>query len=1042
MEKKEPEGLLWNIKEYFWKKGGHIHLPIDGASRAWVVGRNTPPLLVVLPDQRQAEDFISDYENLWQGESAELLYELPLTVEGIRNKPLYLQRGEVLSSWEKKGGILATTPGGLLSPFLIGDGLFHLKRNSNYIRSRLLSWLENAGYERVDLVWSPGQYVVRGFIVDIYDPAYALPIRVEFFDEEIESIRSFHPQSQTSVSELEEIEIHSIKTARKKVLEDILPSSCKVILFEPSLIENKAESYRWLWEDLRHEGDIPSLPSWPDFVISTLSAKSKVRISTTIARSEESFDIQECPHFRGDIEKFKWTCTYWRKELYSIHIVSSGTSLQNDKEIQSHVIFHKGALSKGFIDVSRKEVWISDYEIAGVTVSRSAKPWRALPLDWKERLIENQLVIHEDYGVAVYRGVEEIISGEEKLDSLVLEFANKQRLLVPFVQVHKISPLHEEATADAVLDSLRGTRWKKSLERTKERIQEEVKTLIRLYARRELLKGYAFPPNTEMYRHFVEAFTYVETSDQLQAEKDICEDMESPYPMDRLLVGDVGFGKTEVAMRAAFKAAEAGKQVVVLVPTTILAQQHYHTFRSRMAGFPLRIEVLSRFISSSKQKKILEDTKNGRVDILIGTQRLLQKDIEFADLGLLIVDEEHRFGVMHKEKLKETREGIDVLTLSATPIPRTLSLSLRGLRSFSVISTPPYNRLPVLTMVGPRRKDVMERAVLRELNRGGQVFFVSNRINRLKNIFVELKHMFPDAKIGIAHGQLAERDLEITMLDFYNGNLDILVCTTIVESGLDIPRANTLIVDNAQELGLAQMYQLRGRVGRREEGAYAFFLYPENVPLQKETAERFEAISAFSDIGSGYNLALQDLKIRGSGDLVGVTQHGQGEHMGYHLYYKMLEEEIARVRGELFLETPVDSELTGAIPSSYIPQENIRITLYRRLLKNSTWQELEELRKEIRDRFGPLPDALAYLINTAIVRNCGSFVGITSIVSGLDQTVIMFKKEDLYSKLKNIKGWIKTIDRIVGPGGYKGMSNAANAIQSLLSTKLDMEGKK
>ncbi len=1032
-------GYLWSLNEGVWKRGAQVHLPLEGGARPWVLGGAEVPLLVVCPDQRQAEDFVADWDCLWGGEKSHLLYEPPLSVEGVRSQSLRLQRGEVLLQWKKEGGVLVASPGSLLCPFLTGRDFFPIDVKSDQIRSTLIRWLEGAGYERVDLVWAPGQFVVRGFIVDIYDPSYAFPIRVEFFDEAVESLRSFHPQSQISAARLESVSIHSIRTAREITIDAILPEECHIVLFEPMQLENQAESYRWLWEDLREEARTMPLSEWTDLLVS-LSKWPKIRVSSAVALSEVPVPVQECPHFRGDAEKFRWNCQYWKTEGFSIYVFSTGTALKNDPQIQSIAYFEDGALSRGFIDSGKKIVVVSDFEIAGMTATRSSKPWRSVPSEWKERLTENQLVVHEDYGVAIYRGVEEITSGGESLDSLVLEFANDQRLLVPFMQVYKISPLPEDATSDVVLDSLRGTRWKKAVEKTKERVREEVRALIRLYAKREMVKGFAFPPSTDMYRQFVEAFSYIETADQLKAEEDIIEDMESPYPMDRLLVGDVGFGKTEVAMRAAFKAAEAGKQVVVLVPTTILAQQHYHTFRSRMSGFPIRVEVLSRFISSSKQKKILEDTRKGVVDILIGTQRLLQKDIEFANLGLLIIDEEHRFGVMHKEKLKNTREGIDVLTLSATPIPRTLSLSLRGLRSFSVIATPPHNRLPVVTMVGPRRRETVRRAVLRELNRGGQIFYVSNRIYRLSEKFSELKSMFPDASIALAHGQMVEKELEKTMLDFYNGKINILLCTTIVESGLDIPRANTLIVDDAQELGLAQMYQLRGRVGRREEGAFAYFFYPEHLALQKETRERFDAISTFSDVGSGYSLALQDLQIRGGGDLVGTSQHGQEERTGYYFYYKMLEEEIARVRGEFFPEVSLESELTGAIPSEYIPQENIRITLYRRLLKENDWLELEHIRREVRDRFGPLPDPLSFLIDMTMVRIAGSRAGISSIISDLEQTIVILKAEKLRKFLKNCKGWALFEQRLIGPGGYRGMADVSKAIKALLSERReDME---
>ena len=615
------------------------------------------------------------------------------------------------------------------------------------------------------------------------------------------------------------------------------------------------------------------------------------------------------------------------------------------------------------------------------------------------------------------------------MDSLILEFDGSQRLFLPVLQLHKLTPLPEHADEDTRLDSLRGVRWKKGVAKTRERVQQEIRGLLELYAKRELVKGFAFPPPDSLYREFEEAFPHTETGDQLAAIAEVTGDMENPWPMDRLLVGDVGYGKTEVAARAAFKAAQGGKQTALLVPTTILAQQHFISFTARLAGFPVNVGILSRFSSAREQRQTLERTAKGEIDILIGTSRMLQKDVAFKDLGLIVVDEEHRFGVLSKEKLKEAKENVDVLMLSATPIPRTLALSLKGMRSISLINEPPRNRAQVITAAGPWSAPLIKSAVSRELGRGGQVFYVSNRIHRLDEKASFLRKLFPYASLGIAHGRMKERELEDTMMKFYNKKIDILLCTTIIESGLDVPGANTLIVEDCQELGLAQMYQLRGRVGRREETAFAFFLYPEGRPVGHETLERLDAITTLGDGGAGYDLALEDLRIRGSGDLIGTSQHGTGRRGAEsYLYYSILEEEIAKLRGRLPSSADVTVDIPCLIPSGYIPQEAIRIALYRRLLRLETSDQLRALEREIADRFGPPPESLKNLISVSFLRSGGGKYGIVSVECSRRNTVLR-GSGPVIDALRRKRSWIGSEDKVTGPGGSKGLEDVIHALR-------------
>lgn len=1022
---------LAEIEESLWKKGGLVHASAEGAARAWSCSFDEPAV-VFLPDSRQSQDFASDYKTIFPNKPVHLLNEVPLNGQSITSRPLLLQRGETIQRWGRDGGVLVVTPGAAMAPCLLGDGEFLIKKGEEYARDRLVAWLERSGYHRSELVWSPGQYILRGFIMDVFDPVHALPLRFEFFDETVEHIRAFRPSSQKSVTELEDIELHSVASARPATLTQLLQDNARIVLYEPQKLESQASSYHWLWNELCKEAGGEPVPEWGEFFVE-LAKYPRLRVSRGVDFCEAELDIEEVPSFKGEMKELLRYCDDLNHRGYTVEVISMNPRFLEKGGPLSELPFieaREGTLSSGFIDRSAKKAILSDRELSGISSGTLAVSWR-VPSEWRERLTSGQLVVHEDYGVAVFRGIEEIVSGGETLDAITLEFAENKRLLVPVLQFHKITPVPEHENDETLLDELKSSRWRKGMEKSRERAQEEARVLMELFARRELERRDPFPESGELYRDFVKAFPHEPTADQLKATAEIMEDLSSPFPMDRLVVGDVGFGKTEVAMRAAFRTVESGKQVCFLVPTTILAQQHYSTFISRTSGFPVKVGLLSRFVSKAKADRTLADAAEGAVDILIGTHKLLQKGIAFKNLGLLVIDEEHRFGVMHKEALKRAYGGVDILSLSATPIPRTLALSLRGLRSLSLLATPPEERQPVTTYAGPWQISLVRKAIAHELSRGGQVYFVSNRIGRMENQKVMLEAFFPDARIHIAHGQMPERQLESTMLDFYDGKIDILLCTTIIESGLDVGSANTLIVDDAQELGLAQMYQLRGRVGRRGESGFAYFFYPEKEELRRETADRLEAISTLTDLGSGYSLARRDLEIRGSGEIGGTTQHGNVKTGGFQFFYRMLEQEIAKLRGHELKQTELTYDQGGSIPAFYIPQDGVRVTLYRRLLKAVGLDELAALRQEMEDRFGPMPEAVRYLADLTAIRNCGGLLGLKSVNVARGEIQIKGVTESLGAVLKKKRGWMVLGESAVGPGGPQGAKSLVETMQEV-----------
>ncbi len=1031
MQDKEKDGRpvssLFDLDEEAWLRNKSVHLVSKGAMRSWAARDPDTSLLVLLPDQRQVRDFAADCETLGTIKKVTELPEMPLTEDESRSEALKVQRGGILEHFRIYGGTMAATPASLLAPFSAGGDHFEIEKGSNDPRQRLLGWLVQKGYERSELVWSPGQYVSRGSIIDVFSPSDPYPVRLEFFDDEIESIRFFDPETQKSLRTLNKCSVKSLISKKETELEKYLPYDMRVIFFDPKGLDMTAENSVWLWQNLeRDRQNAVPWKKWEELCVFFTKFK-RIRVTRDVKNTSLRLAVKQFPLFRGRLRDVDHYCEELLREGVSVEVFSESKLNLSWAESRGYAAV-KGVLSEGFVDVLTKKAVLTDLELSGVSLSRHRTEVIA-PSDWGVGLLPGQWVVHDDYGVSRYMGPQTIETDEGEEEYLVLEFAEERRLLIPVLHFYKISPWTPLQGQEPVPDNLRGTLWKKASAKAKEMAEKAAKELVSIYAARELTKGLSFPSNRELMKELEDGFIYAETNDQIKAIRDVENDMERPVPMDRLVVGDVGFGKTEVAIRAAGKAAFGGSQVAILAPTTLLAQQHYETFSARFGNLPIRVEVVSRFVPFAAQKKILEDLKEGKVDIIIGTHRLLSQDVLFKDLGLVVVDEEHRFGVMHKEHLKKMTPGVDVLMISATPIPRSLSLSISGLRDISLLQTPPQRRLPVLTVVRPWSEELLKSAVLREKNRGGQVFFVHNRINDIHERTVMLKRLFPKLSIAVAHSRTPEAQLENTMMKFSLGEIDILICTTIVESGLDIPMANTLIVDDAHELGLAQMYQLRGRVGRREEQAYAFLFYPHDAHLSVEASERLEAIAELDELGAGYSLAQKDLQIRGGGDLIGIAQHGNSTRVGYQKYCDLLADEIARIKGEKKKAAEVEIGFPAAIPGNYLPQENLRVTLYRRMLKTDSPEEALALKDETTDRYGKMPPVIDFLMDLTFVRSAAPGLQITKILCSSHETVIQGDPDGRWTTLDLRLPWMRRLDGFVGPGGYVGMCILAELIK-------------
>lgn len=676
-----------------------------------------------------------------------------------------------------------------------------------------------------------------------------------------------------------------------------------------------------------------------------------------------------------------------------------------------------GFLLHGFIDKDNKYVLYTESQIINRTLRpvKVKKQKSGIPITGYDTLSPGDYVVHEDHGISKFIGIERIKAGETQNDCMVLIFADNAKVYVPVEDFHKVQKYIGKDSVDPTLSKIGTSAWERLKTRTRESLKEMAQELIELYAKRQFLEGIQFQSDNMWQKEFEDSFIYEETADQIKAISEIKNDMESSKPMDRLVCGDVGFGKTEVAMRAAFKAVMSGYQVAVLAPTTILAAQHFNTFSERMSDFPVRIATLSRFLKPSEQKPIVEKVKEGKVDILIGTHRILSEDIAFKNLGLLIVDEEQRFGVNHKEKLKQIRYKVDTLSLSATPIPRTLHMSMIGARDLSIINTPPRNRLPIETKVAEYHDELIKSALDYELQRGGQVYFVNNRIKNLDAIQDKLEQLVPSARIISAHGQMDEKELELIMKEFIAGRYDILLSTVIIENGLDIPNVNTIIVNRADTLGLSQLYQLRGRVGRSSEQAYAYFLTPAFNQVNEISLKKLRALEQYTDLGSGFQIAMRDMEIRGAGNILGTMQHGFIAAVGFELYCRLLQEAVAQIKGEkpnistsdIKLDIPVEA----FIPTDYISDGETRISIYQELSSITSVENISDIQKSINDRFGPVPQSVTSLILLMKIKILGRMAGCTKISVNKSSELVLSFQGDQDSIKKNIENIFKSTDR-------------------------------
>lgn len=853
----------------------------------------------------------------------------------------------------------------------------------------LLAWLVERGFERTSAIERPGEFSVHGGIVDVFAPGADDPVRIELFGDEVESLRAFDVETQRKVAELEATELTALAPsggAQEESFLDSLPEGSWVALVEPDELVAEGEHY------LQRLGSPAGL-----FRVSEVLAKCTARPSVTIAAvSGASFDATAHLPIES-VERFSGRKSEAFRELESV--LSPGESvliachnlaererlhellLQSTPHLRERTRLSIGTVTHGYRLVPERLVVISDHELFGrVDIRRAARRRRpeGRAIDSFLDLAPGDLVVHLAHGIGRFRGLELVKRGtgagginapaafrKEGEDAaaleehLVLEFRDGVRIFVPVSLIHLVQKYVGPAKGTPDLSKVGGTLWGKQKQRVTEAVTDMAADMLRLQAIRHARPGIGCGADTHLQQEFEASFPYVETDDQLHAIQETKADLERPEPMDRLICGDVGFGKTEVALRAAFKVVDNGRQVAVLVPTTVLADQHYRTFCDRMAEYPITIDVISRFRSKKEQREILANLESGGVDILVGTHRLVSPDVKFKDLGLLIIDEEQRFGVEAKEALKHLRLSVDVLTLSATPIPRTLHMSLLGIRDISNLTTPPPDRQPIETRIGRWDAETIRHAVVRELNRGGQVYFVHNRVYNIRTIADRVQSIVPEARIGIVHGQMGEHELEDNMLAFVAGKVDILVATTIIESGLDIPNANTIFIHEADKYGLADLHQLRGRVGRYKHRAYCYLIVEEGRVLTRPAARRLKAIQEFSELGAGFKIAMRDLEIRGAGNILGTEQSGHIAAVGYELYCQLLENAVRQLKGEAPRVTPhvhIDLPIEAYLPNEYVPPGRQKLDVYRSLSAVTTLEELARFLDELRDRFGPVPE--------------------------------------------------------------------------------------
>jgi transcription-repair coupling factor (superfamily II helicase) len=1062
------------------------------------------PLIVVVSDNRATEELlpvIASFAELSGSIDPETIVSLPtrdvLPFQNLSPHP-EIQEERAVALWKIATGAASIVIAPIASTTVrLRDseyyaGLARLVRRGDSIDTEnLIRHLNTLGYSSVDVVEMPGEYALRGGILDVYPPEVDRPLRIEFFGDEVESVRKFDPATQRSSNPVEEAvllpltetpvneevlgaiharlsgkrirgaeavveqavrgagvtvfpgwEFYAPVAGAEQTIFDLLPNAA-VLVNEPDLLKSELEHTWGRIEEVHERSGIGSLVRPTDLYLSPEAWWQKVdglpgadleHLGVTRGVEVEAVSILSQPtlRFHGSlpnmVEEVKKQIAEGKRVLVAVPNIGEVERLA-DMFAEYGVSYRLGSRTRGgesyadetsyftgeILTTTIVKAYVPDGVMlpeAGLTIfgardlfdeseAVGARPQRhksktsAFLSDFRDLQV-GDYVVHVEHGIGQYQGLKEISQGDGNAEFMLLEYADGARLYVPLTRLDLIQKFRSSEGARPALNHLGTAAWGKTKARVRKAMKDMADELLKLYAERRAAEGHAFAADNEWMREFEDSFGYTETDDQETAIADVKRDMESTQPMDRLLCGDVGYGKTEIAMRAAFKAISDNKQVAVLAPTTVLAFQHFETFRQRFAAFPVTIEMISRFRSAKQQKEILQKAEAGKIDILIGTHRLLSKDLKFADLGLLVVDEEQRFGVRHKERIKQMRKQVDVLTMSATPIPRTLHMSMIGMRDMSLIETPPKDRMAIQTVVAQWDEKLIQSAIEQEMERGGQVYFVHNRVDTIWEIAAKLQELAPKARVIVGHGQMSEGELEKVMLNFMHHKSDILVATTIIENGLDIPLCNTILISRAERLGLSELYQLRGRVGRSNRRAYAYLLIPADIELTPIARRRLAALKEFSDLGAGFKIAALDLELRGAGNLLGGEQSGHIEAVGFELYTQMLDRAVREMKGEATpdeAQTQLNLGLNIRIPVDYIPEENQRLRMYKRIAGIETEAQLNDVRAELKDRYGEFPSAVRNLLDYASLKLLAVRVGVTTVERKRDLVSIKFRQD-------------------------------------------------
>lgn len=1035
------------------------------ASLSEDTGKN---ILYVAPTELEAKNAAENFK-FFLGESAEVAF-FPQkdyvfhNVEAMNNDVIYdrINCLHLLKSADKP--VIITVGAAASVQYTVPKELydeFELSAGETVNLSELTKKLIFMGYLRSENVEGVGQFSIRGGIVDIFSPGELYPVRIEFWGDEIDTLRSFDPQTQLSVKSVQKAyivpcrELVYSSEAVSKIVKKINAGENEQLLADVERFENKhyfssADKYLpYIYGEIPIIGDyfddgicvFDNLPSVKTKIkvlreqiaeeTANLAEKGMIKLRKGAEYVQKFSYITECGGFKlglemltkhndllksnaavnfaaravqpyfGNTEQIVEDIKFWHESGYGINIVSGSRTkaeafaktlkendflpvIKNDEAAEKgEIVIMLGNLKNGFEYPLAKFVVLCDKDIFGnERTQKKVRRMAGTKIKSYNDLESGDLVVHHIHGIGRYLGMHRMEVDGIKKDYLKIMYREGDILYIPATALHLINKYIASEGGSVRLNKMGGAEFSRLKGKVQKSVEEMAAKLVKLYAARLNAKGYAFAPDSDWQKNFEDDFPYEETDDQLKCIEEVKRDMESEKPMDRLLCGDVGFGKTEIALRAAFKAVVDGKQVAYLVPTTVLARQHFGTFSERMAKYPIKVEMLSRFKSSAEQKKVIHGLKDGSADVVIGTHRLLQKDVEYKDLGLLIIDEEQRFGVADKEKIKELKNSVDVLTLSATPIPRTMHMAMIGIRDMSVINEPPQDRQPVRTYVMEYEREVIAEAIEKELDRGGQVYYVYNKIDGIERVAAEIQAMVPEARIAVGHGRMNERELEEIMLSMMDGSADILICTTIIETGLDIPNVNTIIVENADCMGLSQLYQLRGRVGRSNRTAYAYFTYRKNKEINETAEKRLKSIREFTEFGSGFKIAMRDLAIRGAGNVLGPQQHGAMDAVGYDMYCKLLSRAVANAKGEEVKEeivTSIDLKVDAFIPESYIESENIRIEMYKRISGLENEDEVSEITDELIDRFSEPPQCVTNLISIALIGKYAARAGVSEI---------------------------------------------------------------